>query len=72
MVGKLLEDIFDQGRDDFGKQRAAELQAGIGVDFDEPRLQPLIYHKIHAEKLKVILPSLGVKQKVGGLDCIQR
>lgn len=54
---EVLEALFadpplHKRRDDSGKVRVAELQTGVGVDLDEPRLERRIDHEIKPIQLE--------------------
>lgn len=46
---------------------ATQLQAGIGIDFDQPRLEVFVNHKVQAEQFEVIGSAGWVKDGVSSL-----
>lgn len=41
-----LEGLLDHVRDDFVEEGTADIETGIGVDLNEPRLALGIYHEV--------------------------
>lgn len=61
MIDLVLQDALDKIWDDLRQHRAAQLQARIGVDFDQPRSQTAIDHEVKAKDLEVILQPFLVQ-----------
>lgn len=57
--------------DDSGKELAAQLETGIGVDFDQPDVVAGVNHKVQSEYLEVMLGVVGIQLQIGGFDSIK-
>lgn len=57
----LLETVFYQCRYQPGKEWAGEFEAGIGVDFNQPRCQVLINHEVITVDFKSERSSMRIK-----------
>lgn len=55
-----------------GQQRRRKLQAGIGVDLNQPDFEVLVNHEVQSEHLKSKLPSIGVQRQRCRSDGISR
>ena len=53
-VQRQLEGLFGHVGDDAVEQRAGALQAGVGVDLDQPWLELVVYHEVQPEYLEVV------------------
>lgn len=49
------------------QDRGGQLQAGVGVDLDQPGLEVLVHHEIQPKQLEVLVPVLPIKGNPGGL-----
>ena len=60
--------MFEHVGDDPAEQLAADLEAGVGVDLDQPHLELLVDHEVQPEDLEVVLQAAGVQLQEGGLN----
>ena len=56
----LLDRVFKHGGDESGQVRGGKLQARVRVDFDEPRLEVLINHKVVTVDFKRAITAVRV------------
>lgn len=53
------------------QQFAAQLQAGVGVDFDEPNIVVCINHEVQPEYLEIVLCVVRIQLQIGSLYSIK-
>ena len=64
----LLYRVFDHGWNEPREVGRRQLEAGVGVDFDQPRLEVLVKHKVVSENFKRELAPLRVHLPRDSLD----
>lgn len=57
--------------DDSRKQFAAQLETGIGVNFDQPDIVAGVNHEIQSEYLEIMLGVVGIQLQVGSFDSVK-
>ena len=68
----LLDGVLEHGWDEPGEVGRGELEAGVCVDFDEPRLQILVNHEVVTENFEAAVAALRVHLSRNGLDRVRR
>lgn len=63
-----FESIVQHPRDELPQQRTRLLDAGIGIDFDEPSLHPLVNEEIIAENLKTVFTIFLIESSLDGAN----
>lgn len=69
-VQRQLEGLLGHVGDDAVEQRAGALQAGVGVDLDQPRLELAVYHEVQPEYLEVVHAVARGNLGKNAPDCI--
>lgn len=63
----MLQHCWDDSREEL----AAQLETGIGVDFDQPDVVAGVNHEVQSEYLEIMLGVVGIQLQIGGLDSVK-
>ena len=65
------EGLLQHGGNDPADEFATQLEAGIGIDLDEPDIVIGVDHEVKTKYLEIVLPPVGIQLKIGGFDSIK-
>jgi hypothetical protein len=54
------------------EESAAQLEAWVGINFEQPRFELVIYHEIEAKDFKVVLPTRWIEEHIRRLNRLSR
>ena len=65
------EGLLQHGGNDPADEFAAQLEAGISVDLDEPDVVIGVNHEVQTKYLEIVLSFVGIQLKISGFNCVK-